>query len=87
MQSPGKPAYGRYVIVQMDNGDDPLNLQEVISFGFAPTTTTTTTTTRMAEVGSLSSGAKMVIKTLVKRVFTIFPTNASFLRVIASLPI
>ena len=43
--------------------------------------------TRVAEVGSLSSGAKMVIKTFVKRVFTIFATNASFMRVIANLQI
>ena len=43
--------------------------------------------TRVAEVGSLSSGAKIVIKTFVKRVFTIFATNVSFLRVIANLQI
>ena len=24
---------GRYVVVQMDNGDDPLNLNEVVAFG------------------------------------------------------
>ena len=29
----GQEAYGRYVIVQMDNGGDPLNLQEVKTFG------------------------------------------------------
>ena len=40
---------------------------------------------RVAEVGSLSSGAKMVMKIFVKRVFTIFATNASFLRIIANL--
>ena len=43
--------------------------------------------TRVAEVGSLSSGAKMVIKTFIKRVFTIFATNASFMGVIANLQI
>ena len=32
---------------------------------------------RVAELGSLSSGAKMVMKISVKRVFTIFATNAS----------
>ena len=37
---------------------------------------------RVAELGSLSSGAKMAMKIFVKRVFTIFATNASFLRVI-----
>ena len=39
----------------------------------------------MAELGSLSSGAKMEMKIFVKRVFTIFASNASFLRVIANL--
>ena len=42
---------------------------------------------RVAELGSLSWGAKMAMKIFVKRVFTIFATNASFLRVIANLPI
>ena len=42
---------------------------------------------RMAEVGSLSSKAKLAMKIFVKRVFTIFATNASFLRVIANLQI
>ena len=32
---------------------------------------------RVAELGSLSSGAKTVMKIFVKRVFTIFATNAS----------
>ena len=40
---------------------------------------------RVAELGSLSSGAKMAMKTFVKRVFTIFASNASFLRVNADL--
>ena len=40
---------------------------------------------RVAELGSLSSGAKMAIKIFVKRVFKIFASNASFLRVIANL--
>ena len=40
---------------------------------------------RVAELGSLSSGAKMALKIFVKRVFTIFASNASFLRVIANL--
>ena len=40
---------------------------------------------RVAELGSLSSGAKMVMKIFVKRLFTIFAINASFLRVIANL--
>ena len=35
---------------------------------------------RVAELGSLSSEAKMAMKIFVKRVFTIFATNASFLR-------
>ena len=42
---------------------------------------------RVAELGSLSSGAKMAMKIFVKRVLTIFSTNASFLRVIANLQI
>ena len=29
----GKEVSGRYVIVQMDNGEDPLNLEEVKAFG------------------------------------------------------
>ena len=40
---------------------------------------------RVAELGSLSSGAKMAMKIFVKCVFTIFASNASFLRVIANL--
>ena len=40
---------------------------------------------RVAEPGSLSSAAKMAMKIFVKRVFTIFASNASFLRVIANL--
>ena len=42
---------------------------------------------RVAEVGSLSARAKMVIQIFVKRVLTIFATNASFLRVFAHLQI
>ena len=42
---------------------------------------------RVAELGSLSSGAKMAMKIFVKHVFTIFATNASFLRVNANLQI
>ena len=42
---------------------------------------------RVAELGSLSSGTKMAMKIFVKHVFTIFATNASFLRVIANLQI
>ena len=34
--------------------------------------------TRVAELGSLSSGAKMAMKIFFKRVFTIFATNALF---------
>ena len=33
---------------------------------------------RVAELGSLSSGAKMAMKIFVKRVFTIFASNESF---------
>ena len=40
---------------------------------------------RVAELCSLSSGAKMATKIFVKRVFTIFASNASFLRAIANL--
>ena len=44
-------------------------------------------TNMVAELGSLSLGTKMAMKIFVKRVFTIFATNASFLRVIANLQI
>ena len=37
----------------------------------------------MAKAGSLSARAKMATKVFVRRVFAIFATNASFLRVIA----
>ena len=40
--------------------------------------------TRVAGLGRLSAGAKMAMKPFVKRVFTIFVTNASFLRVISN---
>ena len=40
---------------------------------------------RVAELGSLSSGAKMAMKIFVKRVITNFATNASFLRITANL--
>ena len=39
---------------------------------------------RVAGLGRLSAGAKMTMKPFVKRVFTIFATNASFLRVISN---
>ena len=39
---------------------------------------------RVAGLGKLSAGAKMAMKPFVKRVFTIFATNASFLRVISN---
>ena len=42
-------------------------------------------TIRVAELGSLWSGAKMTMEIFVKRVFTIFASNASFLHVIANL--
>ena len=42
---------------------------------------------RVAELGSLSSRAKMAMKILVKRVFTILATNASFLRLTLNLQI
>ena len=40
--------------------------------------------TRVAGLGRLSAGAKMAMKPFVKRVFTIFATNVSFLRVISN---
>ena len=39
---------------------------------------------RVAGLGRLSAGAKMAMKPFVKRLFTIFATNASFLRVISN---
>ena len=41
----------------------------------------------VAELGSLSSGAKIAMQIFVKRVFTIFATNAWFLRIITNLQI
>ena len=38
---------------------------------------------RVAGLGRLSAGANMAMKPFVKRVITIFATNASFLRVIS----
>ena len=43
-----------------------------------------TTLVRVAGLGRLSAGAKMAMKPFVKRVFTIFATSASFLRVISN---
>ena len=40
---------------------------------------------RVAELGSLSLGAKMAMKIFVKRVFTILASNVSFLRIIINL--
>ena len=42
---------------------------------------------RVAEVGSLSARAKMATSIFVRRVFAIFATTVSFLRVIANLPV
>ena len=41
----------------------------------------------VAEVGSLSARAKMPTKIFVRRVFAIFATKPSFLRIIANLQI
>ena len=41
-------------------------------------------THRVAGLGRLSAEAKMAMKPFVKRVFTIFATNASFLRIISN---
>ena len=43
-----------------------------------------TTLVRVAGLGRLSAGAKMAMKPFVKRVFTIFAPNASFVRVISN---
>ena len=48
------------------------------------TTNIITTPARVAGLGRLSAGAKIATKPFVKRVFTIFATNASFLRVISN---
>ena len=40
--------------------------------------------TRVAGLGRLSAGANMAMKPFVKRVITIFATNASFLRIISN---
>ena len=56
---------------------DPLN----VSFSAITVNTLSKLHTRVAELGSLSSVAKMAMKIFVKRVFTIFASNASFLRV------
>ena len=47
-------------------------------------TMATTVLIRVAGLGRLSAGAKMAMKPFVKRVFTIFATNVSFLRVISN---
>ena len=47
-------------------------------------TTMTMTRSRVAGLGRLSAGAKMAMKPFVKRVFTIFATNSSFVRVISN---
>ena len=39
---------------------------------------------RVAGLGRLSAGANMAMKPFVKRVITIFATNASFLRIISN---
>ena len=41
MHIPGQERTGRYVIIQMDNGEERLNLREVIAFGEAGETQTT----------------------------------------------
>ena len=41
---------------------------------------TSSVVNRVAGLGRLSAGAKMAMKPFVKRVFTIFATNAAFLR-------
>ena len=48
------------------------------SFYLHPNITDEFIEARVAELGSLSSGAKMAMKVFVKRVFTIFATNALF---------
>ena len=63
----------------------PVNRVFVNSTKYCVTKILVLHTTRVAELGSLSSGAKMAMKIFVKRVFTIFASNASFLRVIANL--
>ena len=40
--------------------------------------------TRVAEVGSLSARTKMATKVFARRIFAIFATNASFLRIVAN---
>ena len=57
MPSTGQSTFGRYVIVQMDNGRDALNLQEVQVFGSLPTTITTTTTTATTTFSTEPSAA------------------------------
>ena len=42
---------------------------------------------RVAGLGRLSAGAKMAMRPFIKRIFTIFATNASFLRVFANLQV
>ena len=55
------------------------------SFLSEPSQSLATLVTRVAELGSLSSGAKQAMKIFAKRVFTIFATNAPFFRAIANL--
>ena len=51
MHIPGQERAGRYVIIQMDNDEERLNLREVKAFGrwiSTPTSTSTSTSTSTA---------------------------------------
>ena len=61
MHIPGQERAGRYVIIQMDNGEEVLNLREVIAFGrwiststSTPTPTSTSTATSTASEGDMT---------------------------------
>ena len=49
MHIPGQERAGRYVIIQMDNGEEALNLREVIAFGRWISTPTSTSTSTASE--------------------------------------
>ena len=50
----GEPMQGRYVIVQMNNGEDGLHLKEVTAFGFNFTTSTETPSSTSKESATTS---------------------------------
>ena len=53
MHIPGQERAGRYVIIQMDNGEEVLNLREVKAFGRLISTATSTSTASEGDMTEL----------------------------------